>query len=323
MSYSVISLILLALVLQCHATRVCERSYAVPHHGTAGNVTLNLTVFAECGVPGRFLPAAFIVNGALCRAASYTWLAKYLAQGGFAVAVSDYISRSLSDIPKATRAKIDKSIKDGFDCPKNGTFSSVSSFHSMARFIERKKLGDVNHALVIGHSLGGALATASLVRYCTRKNYGDKACEYENVTKPPPYRGTVLALYESFPLNESDSLVVPAGTLLVNMKSAYHSFGTANMFGKKRVIDVTFDEGTNHYAVNNYAPAFKQARINCSVAFPLPGFAITESRQLANVRTIADVVTLAYYTYRYGGDREIPGIARQIRGFGFVKQALV
>ncbi len=323
MSQPFISLILLALVVQCHATRVCERTFAVPHYGTAGNVTLNLTVFAACGVPGRFLPAAFIVNGALCRSASYTWLARSLARRGFAVAISDYTSRAVLDSYKSTIDKIDKSIEDGFDCPKNGTFSSVSSFHSMVRFIERKQLADVNHALVIGHSFGGLVATASLFRYCTPRNYGDKLCEYETITKALPYRATVLALYEGHRRNAFELLAVPAGTLFVNMGSSYSRYGIANISETKRAIDVTFDKGMNHYAVNNYAPAFKQARINCSDAFPGSDFAITESRQVANVRTIADILTLAYYTYRYGGEREIPGIAQQIQLFPFVKQVLV
>ncbi len=322
MSNSFISLTFLILVLQCHATRVCERSYTVPHCGTVGNVTLNLTVFAACGIPGRFLPAAFIVNGALCRSASYTWLARSLAKRGFAVAISDYTSRAVSDIDKASIAKIDKSIKDGFDCPKNGTFSSVASFHSMVRFVERKRLADVNHALVVGHSFGGRVATASLFQYCAPKYYGDKVCEYEDARKVLPYRATVLALYEGHGRNELESSV-PAGTLLVNMASSYSRYWIGNVSGMKRAIDVTFDSGMNHYAVNNYAPAFKQARINCSYTLPGSDFAITETRQAANVRTIADVVTLAYYTYRYGGDREIPGIALLIQLFPFVKQVLV
>lgn len=316
------ALLVLTIAIRCGATGICEQSFDAPHYGIAGHVTLKLTVISACRIPGKFLPAAFIVNGALCRAASYTWLAQYLAQRGFAVIISEYTSHSRSTIPDDTLSKIDDSIKRGFDCPVNGTLSTVASFHSMVRFTERQQLADVNNALVIGHSFGGFIASASFYHVCTPERYGSFVCEYEDGAKDLPYRALVLALYEGGSEQVVAEVNQPLGTLLVKLASVYSRFGFPHSVGKPRIIDVVFDGGMNHFAVNNYAPAFHQSRINCASVDYNVNFTTTPHRQRANVRTIADVVTLAYYTYRYGGDREVRGIANQLQGFSFVEQAL-
>ncbi len=114
------------------------------------------------------------------------------------------------------------------------------------------------------------------------------------------------------------------------MRSPFASRFTASINkllvgGRARAIDVALSNGTNHFAPNDFAPAFYHSKTNCSLTRRPPenAFQTTAARQADVVRSIADVVAVSYYSYRYGGDAVVPSIKEMLPKIQYVRSAEV
>lgn len=116
-----ITLFALLLVPAANSHRVCVNQHVVPHVGTAGPTNLTMYVWHRCRAIAVSQPSVFIVNGAFVKSISYSYLATQLAQRGFIVVASDYISRRYELTMNFTKSRIES----GFDCPPNGVIASV------------------------------------------------------------------------------------------------------------------------------------------------------------------------------------------------------
>ena len=323
--YTILCVVLLA------AADVRERKFLVPHVGVNGTTTLRITMWKRRGVSTR-QPAVFIVPGALVLSASYRGFAQALSKRGFTVFAADYTSRFIG--PQFTPI-VEARIAAGFACPRLGNFPSVSALHTMARFAKASGCADVSRAVLFGHSLGAVIAARSFYRACAPPRPGDIPeppparnflCDADEGAIPP-YTATVVALFGGLTAVEKKH---PRGTLLLALRSQFESDSVLRASswlksGASRAVDVEMGSKVNHFAPNDFAPAFQHRHTNCSVLVEGKGaaFRTTAAVQAHVVHSLANIVAKSFYVYKGGGDAAVQHIARAIRRERFVKSSVV
>lgn len=299
------------------ATRVCNQRYDVPHVGAEGPWNVVLYMWHTCDSAPGAQPSVFIASGALVRSASYAGFAYALALHGFSVFVSDYTGRDFFGVEGIEQARRDM----GFDCPRNGTFPSVSALHDTMRFARDNGLADLNRVLLFAHSFGTFVAQYSFYHKC-RPSRSDTFCEGA-LNEEPPYRAQVIALYEGVGGFERNH---PTGTLLLDMESQFWNAADASKWflsGRARAITIRMNDSVNHFAPNDFAPAFNHAHTNCSMirSGAPEQFATTAQVQADVVQYTADIIAFAYQAYIVGGDALVPSIADVLCRMNFVAYA--
>ncbi len=103
------------------------------------------------------------------------------------------------------------------------------------------------------------------------------------------------------------------------MRSPFASGFTASINkllvgGRARAIDVALSNGTNHFAPNDFAPAFNHSKTNCSLTRRPPenAFQTTAARQADACDRLRMWVAVSYSSYRYGGDAVVPSIKEML-----------
>lgn len=317
-----------------NSATTCRRIETVKHRGSTGVWQVPVWIWEPCGAsslhfkknnPGG-LPAVLFANGALIKASSYDGLARALASRGFVVLAAQYDVRPPPS--NISAEAVADSLAAGFDCPPKPTLTSVSMLYTMARYARRHRIADVDHSVLFGHSYGSNVALTALLRTCDPSKtdlLSSLVCDGASGADTPPFRASVVSIFDGFIFPRTS---IPAATLFLSMHSPFWNtsrFGPLDRIirGSERAIDVLFADGTNHFAPNDFAAAFNHSKTNCSVSRqpPQDKFQTTAERQADVVRTIADVISLSYYSYRYGGDNVVPTVVKMLPRTQYVASA--
>ncbi len=301
---------------------ICTRNARVSHVGLSGATNITVTVWKLCAKKRPL--AAFIVTGALVLSSDYRGLARALAYRGFAVYVGEYTSRPPNPMLAIILEQVRKEVRGRWKCPRYGNLNAVSMFRTLIKFARRE--ADVSKALLVGHSFGATVTTYEVFRLCSGATNNTQLaflCDGATNAEKRVFGPAVVTLFEGLPKGKFGNL---EGTLMINMLTRYASSQTlqnATDVLSRRAIDVMFDDNVNHFGLNDYASEFNHVKTKCAALMGAGSDFRTSPRvQSEVVRSMADIMTLAYYAYVGAGDPAIERIAIQIQNMSYVKDVM-
>lgn len=258
----------------------------------------------------------------------YSGLARGLARRGFTVFASDFDARDFG-FSFLMSERINASLK----CSPLGVLPSVSAFHTMVGFVAKNGYGDVSRAMMLGHSFGANVLSASFYRLCNvdfaslvGPVVSKLVCNGAN-TSIPPYRAVVLVVFDG--LRNITDQGHPDDTLLLAFRSQFVSDIVVRASellktGRANAIDVEMDANVNHFGPNDFAPAFNHLHTNCSrMQAKGKDFRTTSQVQAAVVRSLAGIIAATFYSYQACGNNVVRSIAEVARRMSYVKKATV
>lgn len=313
---------------------VCLIKTEMPHRSFNGTVQVPLYVWYapwnRYEIFRRQKTLALILPGALVKAEEYDGLARRLARYGFAVAIPEYSSRPIS--PPLTQTAIDKSIEAGLDCPRNGVRSSAQLVTSVGDFLaDRAPRVWMKDAFVIGHNLGGLVASMAVFGQCDDRSdievspmQFDILCEgFRSSDSRINARG--VALFQGPLLSP---LRVPRNVFLMQIYSPLYTnpldnnttpgvrnFRSSVVSGRERSLEVRLDDGTNDYMPIDFVEETNHSSAVCIKFYPLTDpFSTTKKVQDRVVQTCAQLLLISYNGFQLGLSlfKKISGIFEQL-----------
>jgi len=313
------------LLISICAASVCVRRTTFSHVGLSGRVRIPVTIRYPCR-HGRKLPAVLVLNGGLVRTAAYKALSIALARRGFIVYIASYTSRAPPAFPIIFQT----------ECPKNGTFVSVSMVYSLSKFASRNPRVNVNTGVLFGHSYGSTVASSAIFdKQCGQDVFSEFFCDGATARKVLPLNIKVYAIFEggaNLPFKIPQHMMVvymyspfniDPSTLIQNPGGFRGRLRSLVAGGRGNYVEVGYSNATNHFGPNDFEAQYNHSKTLCSAVRPLSqqSFKTTRQTQCYVIQSIASVISMSHYYFNVKGLRALPYLVNRIPALPYVRTA--